>query len=83
MSLFAFDIIMALGRVVDIKWIREAKVYVGGFCTAQGKSDYFHTILVWESSNATGVIQQLGETGSALATLVSMLACCRNCVELS
>lgn len=46
---------MALGRVVDIKWIREAKVYVGGFCTAQG------------------VIQQLGETGSALATLAIAL----------
>jgi len=50
LSLFTFDIIMALGRVVDIKWIHEAKLYTGGFCTAQG------------------IIQQLGETGSALAT---------------
>ncbi|KIM80581.1 hypothetical protein PILCRDRAFT_526797 [Piloderma croceum F 1598] len=50
-SLFLFDIIMALGRVTDVKWIHEGKVYVGGFCTAQG------------------VLQQIGETGSALATL--------------
>ena len=30
---------MALGRVVDIKWIHEGKLYTGSFCTMQGKSD--------------------------------------------
>ena len=29
---------MALGRVTDVKWIHEGKVYIGGFCTAQGES---------------------------------------------
>jgi len=36
LSLFAFDLIMALGRVTDIKWISLGKVYTGGYCTAQG-----------------------------------------------
>ena len=38
-SLFIFDILMALGRVTDVKWIHEGKVYVGSYCTAQGKSN--------------------------------------------
>jgi hypothetical protein len=38
-SLFAFDIIMALGRVTDVRWIREGKVYTGSYCTAQGTAD--------------------------------------------
>jgi len=50
-SLFAFDSVMALGRVIDVKWIHEGMVYIGDFCTVQG------------------IVQQLGETGSALATL--------------
>jgi len=41
LSLFAFDLIMALGRVTDIKWISLGKVYTGGYCTAQGRLDCF------------------------------------------
>jgi hypothetical protein len=51
LSLFSFDIIMALAKVIYIKWVHEGKVYTGRFCTVQG------------------VVQQLGDTGSALATL--------------
>ncbi|KAF7972377.1 hypothetical protein HWV62_18086 [Athelia sp. TMB] len=51
LSLFTFDLIMAMGHVLDIRWINEGKIYVGGYCTAQG------------------TLQQIGETGSALATL--------------
>jgi hypothetical protein len=35
-SLFVFDLIMALGRITDIKWVGLGKVYTGGYCTAQG-----------------------------------------------
>ncbi|KIM82293.1 hypothetical protein PILCRDRAFT_71066 [Piloderma croceum F 1598] len=50
-SLFASDLLQALGAVLDAKWVNEGKVYTGTYCTAQG------------------AIQQLGETGVALATL--------------
>jgi len=50
-SLFLFDLVAAIGKVTFVKWLREGKVYTGGFCTAQG------------------VIVQLGDAGSALATL--------------
>jgi len=52
LALFSFDIIMALGRVTNIKWVHEGKIFQGNYCTAQG------------------VIQQFGETGSAMVTLV-------------
>ncbi|KIM83330.1 hypothetical protein PILCRDRAFT_819583 [Piloderma croceum F 1598] len=51
LSLFTSDLLQAMGAVLDIKWVHEGKVYVGGYCTAQG------------------VIQQLGETAVAMATL--------------
>ncbi|TFK44243.1 hypothetical protein BDQ12DRAFT_7840 [Crucibulum laeve] len=35
-SLFCADIIQAIGAVMDIKWINDGKVEIGGFCTAQG-----------------------------------------------
>ncbi|KZP09515.1 hypothetical protein FIBSPDRAFT_681977, partial [Athelia psychrophila] len=50
-SLFTFDLIMAVGHVLDLGWIQGGKIQVGNYCTAQG------------------TIQQIGETGSALATL--------------
>jgi len=52
LSLFLFDIIMALGKVTNIKWIHDGRIFPGSYCTAQG------------------VIQQLGETGSAIVTTV-------------
>ena len=30
---------MASGRVIDIKWIHEGKLYAGNICTVQGKLD--------------------------------------------
>ena len=67
---------MALGRVIDVKWIHEGKVYIGDFCTAQGKSDYFPTNRAEKYQSIlflAGIVQQLGETGSALATLVRIM----------
>jgi len=55
LSLFLFDLVMALGKVIYIKWIYEGKVYTGVFCSVQG------------------AVQQLGDTGSALATLAIAL----------
>ena len=52
LSLFTFDLIQAVGTVLDVKWVNEGMVYTGTYCTAQG------------------TIQQLGETGVAIATLV-------------
>jgi len=50
--LFFFDIIMALGRVTNIKWVQEGRIFEGNYCTAQG------------------ILQQFGETGSAMVTTV-------------
>jgi hypothetical protein len=36
-ALFFFDIIMALGRVTNIKWVQEGRIFEGNYCTAQGK----------------------------------------------
>ncbi|KAI0047429.1 hypothetical protein FA95DRAFT_1228378 [Auriscalpium vulgare] len=36
LTLFIFDLIQALGGVVDIKWIHGSFVHTGPFCTAQG-----------------------------------------------
>ncbi|KAG8993853.1 hypothetical protein FRB94_010328 [Tulasnella sp. JGI-2019a] len=36
LSLFAFDVIQATGRVMHIAWIRQARVNSGAYCTAQG-----------------------------------------------
>ena len=60
---------MAVGRTIDVKWIHEGKLYTGDFCTAQGK--FLHEPFAKSlNSFVTGAVQQLGETGSALATLV-------------
>ncbi|KZP15512.1 hypothetical protein FIBSPDRAFT_795315 [Athelia psychrophila] len=40
-SLFAFDLVMAVGHVVDIKWVYEGQVVLGGYCTAQGAIQQF------------------------------------------
>jgi hypothetical protein len=69
LSLFAADFVQALGAVMDIKWIKDGKVEIGTFCTAQGKSLHAKQPQLG-SSNCPGVIQQLGETGVAMTTLV-------------
>jgi len=35
-SLFSADVLQSIGAVMDIKWINDGKVEVGGFCNAQG-----------------------------------------------
>lgn len=37
-SLFAFDLVMAVGHATDAKWVHDGMVYQGGYCTAQGES---------------------------------------------
>jgi len=36
LSLFLFDLIMAIGWMSDVKWVVEGKLYTGKYCTAQG-----------------------------------------------
>jgi hypothetical protein len=64
---------MALAKVIYVKWVHEGKVYTGDFCTAQGKSARSFVSLE-ELTNifVAGILQQLGDTGSALATLVDI-----------
>ncbi|KAH9484981.1 hypothetical protein JR316_0001885 [Psilocybe cubensis] len=50
-SLFAADVLQAIGAVMDVKWVHDGRVQIGRFCDAQG------------------IVQQLGETGVAIATL--------------
>ncbi|KAH8990580.1 hypothetical protein EDB92DRAFT_1946522 [Lactarius akahatsu] len=52
LSLFAYDILQALGGILDVRWAHNGIVTVGSYCTAQG------------------VIQQSGELGVALITLI-------------
>ncbi|KAH9040681.1 hypothetical protein EDB85DRAFT_2169481 [Lactarius pseudohatsudake] len=52
LSLFAYDILQALGGILDVRWAHNGIVTVGSYCTAQG------------------IIQQSGELGVALITLI-------------
>ncbi|KAF7969361.1 hypothetical protein HWV62_27482 [Athelia sp. TMB] len=40
-SLFLFDLVMALGHTIDVKWVNEERLYQGGYCTAQGAIQQF------------------------------------------
>ena len=51
-SLFAFDILLASGGILDVRWAHNGIVTTGPYCTTQG------------------VLQQVGELGVALITLV-------------
>jgi hypothetical protein len=33
-----------MGAVLDVKWVHEGKVFVGGYCTAQGESRILNDI---------------------------------------
>ena len=64
---------MAVAKVIYIKWVYKGKVYTGGYCTAQGMSS--HSLIWFEKVTnifGAGIVQQLGDTGSALATLVGI-----------
>ncbi|KAI9463566.1 hypothetical protein BJY52DRAFT_1184586 [Lactarius psammicola] len=52
LCLFAYDILQALGGILDVRWAHDGIVTVGPYCTAQG------------------AIQQSGELGVALITLI-------------
>ncbi|KAF8274447.1 hypothetical protein EI94DRAFT_1713445 [Lactarius quietus] len=52
LSLFVYDILQALGGILDVRWAHNGVVAVGPYCTAQG------------------VIQQIGQLGVALITLI-------------
>jgi hypothetical protein len=52
LSLFLYDILQAMGGILDVWWAHDGIVTVGPYCTAQG------------------VIQQLGQLGVALITLI-------------
>ncbi|KAH9953521.1 hypothetical protein BC827DRAFT_129599 [Russula dissimulans] len=51
-TLFSFDILQALGGILDVRWAHNGIVTRGSYCEAQG------------------IIQQIGELGVALTTLV-------------
>jgi len=40
LALFVFDMVMALGRITNIKWVQDGKIFEGSFCTAQGKNNW-------------------------------------------
>jgi hypothetical protein len=50
--LFVYDILQAMGGILDVRWAHNGIVTTGSYCTAQG------------------IIQQIGELGVALITLV-------------
>ncbi|KAH9048332.1 hypothetical protein EDB84DRAFT_263787 [Lactarius hengduanensis] len=52
LSLFVYDILQALGGILDVRWAHDGIVTTGHYCTAQG------------------VIQQIGQLGVALITLI-------------
>ncbi|KAF8262435.1 hypothetical protein EI94DRAFT_1808789 [Lactarius quietus] len=52
LSLFVYDILQALGGILNIRWAHNGIVTTGSYCTAQG------------------IIQQIGELGVALITLI-------------
>jgi len=51
-TLFAFDLLQAMGGILDVRWAHNGIVTSGRYCTAQG------------------IVQQTGELGVALITLI-------------
>ena len=76
LSLFAADLLQAIGAALDVKWVHQGFVQVGGFCTAQGMQPYikccYALLILTLGAFFSGAIQQLGETGVAMSTLVSI-----------
>ena len=52
LSLFVYDVLTAMGGILDVRWAHNGIVTVDPYCTAQG------------------VLQQIGDVGVALITLV-------------
>jgi len=55
---------------MSIRWVHEGKVESGEFCIAQGQL-WLRVVDFSFINFITGVVQQLGETGVAMTTLVS------------
>ncbi|KAJ6590826.1 hypothetical protein B0H10DRAFT_1762504, partial [Mycena sp. CBHHK59/15] len=60
LSLFFADLFQSLGVVLDVRWINDGIVHVGGTCTAQGTRDFW-------------VLQNIGQAAIAMTTLVITL----------
>ncbi|KAF9467367.1 hypothetical protein BDZ94DRAFT_1249167 [Collybia nuda] len=60
LSLFVADFVQALGAVMDIKWIRDGKVEIGAFCTAQGETGVAITTLLIAIYTFIGVWWRIG-----------------------
>ena len=72
LSLFISDFLQAVGFILSLKWVVKGEVYCSQFCTAQGEISGAFPLLGPKISLCVGAIQQLGETGVAMATLESL-----------
>ena len=48
-SLFIAHFILALGMIMDSKWVHEGKVQVGTYCTTQGRLRFLFTLKMFTS----------------------------------
>ncbi|KAI6033298.1 hypothetical protein EDC04DRAFT_2213696 [Pisolithus marmoratus] len=71
LSLMVSDLIQAVGGLLNIKWIVEAGVYPGPFCTVQGISA--SALLGIRLSLHSGFFKQVGDVGVALSTMAITL----------
>jgi len=55
---------------MSLRWVHEGKVESGEFCNAQGQL-WLCVVDFSCIKSITGIVQQLGETGVAMTTLVS------------
>lgn len=59
--------------MMDVYWVNAGKVSIGKYCSAQGPSHASqpHILALADIDHCrSGALQQLGETGVAMATLV-------------
>jgi hypothetical protein len=61
--------IQAVGAALSIRWLHVGEVVVGEFCTAQG-AVYIGYLNSASAQSDAGAIQQLGETSTAMMTIV-------------
>lgn len=76
LSLLFADLLQGLGAVTSAKWAAEGRVTCGSYCVAQGElplalsGNTFGLLADAGGGTFLGAIQQLGETGVAISTLV-------------
>ena len=71
LSLFASELLHALGSAINIKWVAQGTVSCSPICTTQGSFKAARTHFASEKF-VLGVLQLVGTTGVALATLESI-----------